>query len=330
MPQLKWDDIGERYFEAGVDRGVLYLSDNTGVAWNGLTSVKEASSGGEPAAYYIDGVKYLNFASSKEFFGSIEAFTYPDEFAEYDGWLELGNGLSVDEQNRKSFGLSYRTLIGNDVDGLAHGYKIHIVYNALATPTDGTYATLGDTPDPLSFSWAFTTTPIRVPGLKPLAHITIDSTKTNPTQLKFIEDYLYGTPPEMHVIDGYLVVSAGQVASLPPLEVLLDLFANPVVTLNIQANRTSGISDLTQSESMTGDLVGRLDEGIYKRAPGSRLTEIVTPDIDGGNATSTYLPENNVDGGNATSTYSAEDTIDGGFSDSTYAGLNDTGIFILS
>lgn len=268
MPQLTWNEIGDRHFEVGVDRGVLYTSDGTGVAWNGLTAVTESPSGGEPTPYYLDGIKYINVSSRKEFGGTIEAFTYPDEFAEYDGWALLDHGISVDEQKRKSFGLSYRTGLGNDVDGQEHGYKIHLIYNALAAPTESAYSTLGDDVDPTMFSWGFTTTPGRAVSsvsLAPLSHIVIDSTKTNPTQLRFIEEYLYGT--------------ATQTPMLPTLELVFGLFENPLVTLNIQANPATGISPLIESDSVVGDLIGKMNEGLYTRAYDSRLLETSTPGL---------------------------------------------------
>lgn len=261
MTALIWNNVGERFFETGVDRGVFYGTDKLGVAWNGLLSVKESSSGGAPKPYYIDGVKYINVPSRKEFEGVIEAYTYPDEFSEYDGWATLPHGLIVDEQPLKPFNLSYRTGMGNDVEGTDYGYKIHLVYNVLATPSSMDYSTLGEDIDPSKFSWSFTTTPIRPPSglLRPISHVVIDSKKTNPTQLSFIEQYLYGTvsrPP-----------------TLPTLDELFSLFENPMVTLNIQPDPVTGISQLVESDTIRGDLRGRLNEGIYVRGDFSRLFE---------------------------------------------------------
>lgn len=279
MPQLTWNDIGDRHFELGVDRGVLYISDGTGVAWNGLTSVKETPSGGDATPYYIDGVKYLNVAARKEFSGVIDAFTYPDEFSQFDGWTDIDNGISVDEQRRASFGLSYRTGLGNDIDGQDHGYKIHLVYNALAAPTQSPYLSMADNADPLVFSWIFTTTPVKSTSntnLVALSHVVIDSTKTNPTQLRFIEQYLYGMPGYTTLREGYMYVYPGQTPLLPSLEDLFDFFANPMVTLNVQAAPVTGLSSLLDSDSVIGDLRGRLNEGLYVAADSSRLIESST------------------------------------------------------
>lgn len=192
MTQLVWDTVGERFYETGVDRGVLYL-DNAGFSWSGLISVQENSSGGDPQPYYVDGYKYVNLASSEEFEATIEAYSAPQEFGVCDGTVEIYNGLSVTQQRRKSFGLSYRTMIGNDVDGPDHGYKIHIVYNALAAPSERSNQTIKEAPEPTTLSWAITTTPPRLTALKPSAHFVIDSRRTDPGVLSDLEDILYGT-----------------------------------------------------------------------------------------------------------------------------------------
>lgn len=192
MTQLVWDNVGERFYETGVDRGVLYL-DNQGFSWNGLISVQENSSGGDPQPYYVDGYKYVNVASSEEFEATIEAYSAPREFAVCDGSVELYNGLTVTQQRRRPFGFSYRTKIGNDVDGVDHGYKIHIVYNALAAPSERSNQTIKDPPEPTTLSWAITTTPPKLTALKPSSHFVIDSTKTDPGVLSDLEDILYGT-----------------------------------------------------------------------------------------------------------------------------------------
>lgn len=201
MTKIVWNPSGERFFEVGVDRGVLYVSKDSGVPWNGLTSINQAPVGGENQAFYIDGVKYINVSTREEFAGSIEAYTYPDEFSACDGTLSIGTGLLVDQQVRLPFDFTYRTKIGNDVEGVEHGYKIHIVYNALVAPTSKTYSSLRDTIDPLAFSWTFTTTPVIVgPSLRPTSHFVIDSRKVKPSVLRSIEDRLYGTEttlPEM-------------------------------------------------------------------------------------------------------------------------------------
>lgn len=192
MTRLIWRAVGESVYETGVDRGVLYVVGMSGVPWNGLTSVSENPSGGSSDAYYIDGVKYQNVPSSEEFEGVIEAFTYPNEFAQCEGTASPFNGLFVTAQPRKPFGLSYRTKVGNDIDGPEHGYKLHLVYNALAEPTNRVNKTVADATDPSSFSWKITTTPPPISGYKRTAHFVIDSRFASPTALFIIEDILYG------------------------------------------------------------------------------------------------------------------------------------------
>lgn len=196
MATLTWDVQGERYYETGVSKGVLYPFKegkySNGVAWNGLTAVNESPSGAEPTPLYADNIKYLNLLSNEEFAATVEAYTYPDEFAECDGSSELAVGVSVGQQKRIPFGLSYVTKLGNDTDGQDHGYKIHLIYGALAKPTQKNYATINDSPEAITFSWELSTTPVAVPNMKPTACITIDSTKVTPENLRKIEDKLYG------------------------------------------------------------------------------------------------------------------------------------------
>lgn len=198
MSKLVWDKTGERYYETGVKQGVLYVQDASGaypkgVAWNGLTAVTESPSGAEANPLYADDIKYLNLISAEEFGATIEAYTYPDEFAECDGSAELAPGVSIGQQARKAFGLCYRTSLGNDVDGADHGYKIHLVYGALAAPSEKAYATINDSPEAITFSWEVTTTPVAVSGFKPTASLTIDSTKADAAKLAALEAILYGT-----------------------------------------------------------------------------------------------------------------------------------------
>lgn len=192
MTRLVWDTVGERVFEAGVDHGVLYVDGSDGVAWNGLTSVSESSSGAELAEYYIDGIKYHQVLASEEFVASIEAFTYPEEFEVCDGTRPVGNGLFATQQPRKSFGMAYRTKVGNDVEGLEYGYKIHLVYNALAAPSSRQRSSLSDSVEPMSFSWSITTKPPTYVGFKPTAHLVIDSRETPHDLMADITDILYG------------------------------------------------------------------------------------------------------------------------------------------
>lgn len=197
--QLKWDQLGERTYETGVSKGVLYPQVNgaypKGVAWNGLTNVNESPSGAEATPLYADNIKYLNLMSAEDFGATVEAYTYPDEFAECNGEKTLATGVQVGQQKRKAFGMSYQTKVGNDTDPDA-GYKIHLVYGALAKPSEKSYGTVNDSPEAITFSWELTTTPVEVPGMKPTAIITIDSTKVDATKLKSLEDKLYGTETE--------------------------------------------------------------------------------------------------------------------------------------
>ena len=200
MTKLNWDVQGERYYETGVSKGVLYPFKegkySNGVAWNGLTAVTESPSGAEPTPLYADNIKYLNLLSNEEFAATVEAYTYPDEFAECDGSAELAAGVSVGQQKRIPFGMSYVTKVGNDTDGQDYGYKIHLIYGALAKPSQKNYATINDNPEAITFSWELSTTPVAVPNLKPTACITIDSKKVGSDKLKKIEDKLYGTESE--------------------------------------------------------------------------------------------------------------------------------------
>lgn len=200
MAKLVWDQTGERYYETGVKMGVLYPQVNgeypKGVAWNGLTAVTESPSGAEATALYADDTKYLSLMSAEEFGATIEAYTYPDEFAQCDGSAELAKGVSIGQQKRKAFGLCYRTVLGNDTDNNDYGYKLHLIYGALAAPSEKAYATINDSPEAITFSWEVTTTPVSVAGFKPTASITIDSTKVDAEKLAALEAKLYGSASE--------------------------------------------------------------------------------------------------------------------------------------
>lgn len=200
MAKIVWDKTGEHFYETGVKNGVLYLQEGSaypkGVAWNGLTAVTESPSGAEATPLYADDIKYLNLISTEEFGATIEAYTYPDEFAACDGSAALVDGVMIGQQARKTFGLCYRTTIGNDTNGNDYGYKLHIIYGALAAPSEKAYATINDSPEAITFSWEVTTTPVNVTGAKPTASITIDSTKADPTKLAALEDILYGKDGE--------------------------------------------------------------------------------------------------------------------------------------
>lgn len=196
MSKLVWDQTGERLYETGVKKGVLYPQTNgaypKGVAWNGLTAVTESPSGAEATALYADDIKYLNLLSTEEFGATIEAYTYPEEFAQCDGSAAIAEGVMIGQQKRNTFGLAYSTTLGNDVDGNDFGYKLHLIYGALAAPSEKSYATINDSPEAITFSWEVSTTPVNVNGFKPTASITIDSTKVDPEKLAALEEILYG------------------------------------------------------------------------------------------------------------------------------------------
>ena len=221
MSKLVWDKTGERFYETGVDHGVLYPIQagglyNKGVVWNGLTAVTESPSGAEATALYADNIKYLNLISAEEFGATIEAYTYPDEFAECDGSAELTAGVYIGQQPRKTFGLCYRTVIGNDVDNDSFGYKLHLIYGALAAPSEKGYSTINDSPEAITFSWEIKTTPVNVTGGKPTACLTIDSTKVDKDKLTALEAILYGnesTEAKLPLPDEVaLVISTGTIS----------------------------------------------------------------------------------------------------------------------
>ena len=214
MAKLVWDQSGQKFFETGVSNGVLYVSDGqggylNGVAWNGLTSVAENPSGAESNPVYADNIKYLNIISAEEFGATIEAYTYPDEFMECDGSAQVVAGVNIGQQARKSFGISYRTRVGNDVAGDNLGYKIHVIYNCQAAPSGKTYSTVNENPEAITFSWEVTTTPVPVEGFRPTATVVFDSTKLDAEKMAAVENALYG--------------SGSVEATLPSIEELLAL-----------------------------------------------------------------------------------------------------------
>lgn len=243
MTRVQWDNVGERVYQTGVDRGVLYRPDNTGdyvngYAWNGLSAVTESPSGAEANKQYADNIVYVNLRSAEEFGGTIEALTYPEEFEECDGSSSPQPGVTVGQQGRATFGLSYRTLVGNDLEGTDYGYKLHLIYGATASPSERAYATVNDSPEAITFSWEITTTPVAVTGLKPTASITIDSTKVDGAALSALEDLLYGTvgtdpslpsPDEvLALFDGTITTTAAVTA--PTYNSSTDLITIPTVT----------------------------------------------------------------------------------------------------
>lgn len=209
MSKLVWDQSGKRLYETGVDHGVLYPIQtggvySKGVAWNGLTAVTESPSGADVNDIYADNMKYLGLVGAEKFGATVEAYTYPDEFAECDGSVELVKGATIGQQNRNVFGMVYRTVIGNDVDGNEHGYKLHLIYGATAAPSEKAYNTINEDPEAITFSWELSTTPVNVTGHKPTASLTIDSTKADPTKLAELEKILFGdteTEPRLPLPD---------------------------------------------------------------------------------------------------------------------------------
>jgi hypothetical protein len=246
MTRLNWDVVGGRLYEMGIDRGVLYVGTNPGVAWSGLTSVVERPSIAAPKAFYLDGIKYLEYSAPEEFEATINAFTYPDEFAVCDGNVQGFNGLFFTQQRRVPFGFSYRTLIGNDRSETTFGYKIHIVYNALATPSQRSFNTMNPSIEPMDFSWAITTRAPALTGFKRTAHIIIDSRSASPLTLGIIEDILYGSESES--------------PRLPDLDELIEIFT------------VSGTLEVTDNGDGTATIDGPDEAIIFPDADTATIT----------------------------------------------------------
>lgn len=230
MARLVWDETGERYYETGVKNGVVYprAADGSypkGFVWNGLTAVTESPSGAEASPLYADDIKYLNLISAEEFGATIEAYTYPDEFMQCDGSAPIAEGIYAGQQTRKSFGFAYRTVLGNDVELNDYGYKLHLIYGAIAAPSERAYGTINDSPDAITFSWELTTTPVAVKDMKPTACLTIDSTKVDKVKLSTLEDILYGNDAVGG--GGELVVT--REARMPLPEEIIELFGAPAL-----------------------------------------------------------------------------------------------------
>ena len=274
MAELTWDNVGERVFETGVDHGVLYIPDNlgnydTGVAWNGLVSVTESPSGAESNPQYADNIKYLNLQSAEDFGGTIEAFTYPDKFAQCDGTAMPSPGVAIGQQSRKTFGLVYRTRIGNDIDGADLGYKLHLVWGAQASPSEKAYTTINDSPEAVTFSWEFTTTPAPLVGFKPTAVITIDSTKVNTTNLNALEDQLFGT--------------VGQDPRLPTPAEVVATFAGSITVVTPTEPSYNAATDTITIPAITG-VVYKIDGAVVTGAVVITEDTIVTAQPAGGYA----------------------------------------------
>jgi len=271
MTQIIWDATGEKIYETGVDHGVLYPRDGTGaypegVAWNGLTTVTESPSGAESTKQYADNIPYLNLVSAEEFGATVEAFTYPDEFAQCDGTAVTAGGVQIGQQTRKTFGLAYRTLVGNDLEATDYGYKLHLIYGALAAPSEKAYGTVNDSPEAITFSWELTTTPIPVPGndpatgkpFKPSASITIPSAEVDATALAALEEILYG--------------SEGADPRLPlPAEVIA-LFAGTVTEVTTVAPTYNAATDVITIPAVTG-VVYMIDGEVVPSGPTAPITE---------------------------------------------------------
>jgi hypothetical protein len=260
MAILTWDGVGERLYETGVDRGVLYIPTagvyDTGYAWNGLVSVTESPSGAEATPQYADNIKYLNLVSAEEFGATIEAFTYPTAFALVDGTAQPSAGVSIGQQPRKSFGFSYRTKVGNDTVGADYGYKLHLVYGALAAPSEKAFNTVNDSPEAITFSWEITTSPVAVTGFKPTAILTIDSTKVLAANLMALEEALYGTAgtnARLPLPDEVLAIFAGgQTAVTPaaPTATAAGVITIPTVT-GVQYRRADTNAVVTGTVTIT-------------------------------------------------------------------------------
>lgn len=281
--KLAWDEIGTKTYETGVDHGVLYLPDvggayTDGVAWNGLVSVTESPSGAEANDQYADNMKYLSLRSAEQFGGTIEAFTYPDAFSEFDGFAEPTPGVQVGQQTRRSFGLSYRTLVGNDIDGNDHGYKIHLVYNATVNPSEKAYTTVNDSPEPITFSWELSTVPVSAgDGLKPTSTITIDSTKVDAAALSDLEDILYGTPgndPALPTPAEVIALFSGTVTEVAPTEPAFDSGTNTITIPTVAGvtfyNANTGLALAAGPVVITEDTVveARANAGYTLTQPG--------------------------------------------------------------
>lgn len=284
MTRLAWDQVGERVYETGVDHGVLYIPTSEGVydqgyAWNGLTTVTESPSGAEASPQYADNIKYLNLLSAEEFGATVEAFTYPEEFAQCDGTASPEPGVAIGQQARRQFGLSYRTRVGNDTDGTEHGYKIHLIYGALAAPSEKAYGTINDSPEAITFSWAVTTTPVDVTGYKPTAQLVIDSTKVDATALTALEDRLYGTAgqdPELPLPDDVLAIFAGTLTAVPT--VTQPTYVSGTHTLTIPS--TTGVVYKIDGEVVpAGDIVITQDTVVTAEpAPGYDFPDVTDTD----------------------------------------------------
>lgn len=280
MTALAWDLTGEHLYETGVDHGVLYIPDengvyDTGVAWNGLTTVTESPSGAEPTALYADNIKYLNIFSAEEFACTIEAFTYPDEFLQFDGMATPQAGVTVGQQARGTFGLAYRTRLGNDVQGSDYGYKLHLIYGCQASPSERAYSTINDSPEAITFSWEIATTPAPVTGLSPTSIITIDSTKVDSTALAALEDELFG--------------SVGGDANLPSPDEVIAYFAGALTEATPTTPTFTPSTGVIVIPSVTGVVYRRADTNAVVTGTMAAIPSLSTLVIRANPATGYFL-----------------------------------------
>jgi hypothetical protein len=262
---LVWDKKGERLYETGVDRCVLYKPDvsgdyTNGYAWNGLTAITESPTGGEANAQYADNIKYLNLYSAEEFGATLEAFTYPDAWAECDGSATPEPGISVGQQTRKSFGLSYRSILGNDLEAADYGYKLHLVYGATASPSEKAYSTVNDSPEATAFSWDMTTVPVAWAGGKPTSILTIDSTKVDSTALAALEEILYGTlsvDPRLPSPDDVIALFSGSVTTVTPTASTYDSGTDLVTIPSVVGviYKMNGVVKTAGTHAITADVI---------------------------------------------------------------------------
>lgn len=279
MPRIIWDKIGERFYETGVRMGVLYPQSGgiypKGVAWNGLTAMNENPTGAESNKKYADDGVYLNMLSIEELEGSIEAYTYPDEFAKCDGSAEIATGVSIGQQSRQAFGLTYRTVIGNDTDGVDYGYKLHLVYGAMASPSEKAYETINDNPDAITLSWDYTTTPVQVTGKKPTASLVIDSTKVDADKLAALENILYGTSdadPRLPLPDVIAALFTADAPSAVALSSIVPDDEDPEVAVDSDIVLTFNNEILSESIVITDDGGNLVDGSKTWDAAGKVLT----------------------------------------------------------
>lgn len=304
MAQLIWDQVGERLYEAGVKKGALYLQNSSGIyplgiAWNGLTAVTESPSGAEASPLYANDKKYANLMSVEELGATIEAYTYPDEFAACDGSADLAEGVIIGQQKRSVFGLAYQTSLGNDVDGLDYGYKLHLIYGALASPSEKGYQTVNDSPEAITFSWEVTTTAVDVTGKKPTASLIIDSTKADSATLATLEGILFGTAgadPRLPLPDEIAALFAGAPPSALALSTIVPadaataivVSANIVITFNNQILRESIIVTSAAGALIAGSKTWNATGKILTFDPTSNLSPATVYLVAVGGVTDIY------------------------------------------